>query len=138
MKMSLFSKPDLEKKLREAQEEISVLKARLEEFSRHNARGAGRKGRMTDADKEAIARLRGEGMSYNKIAKALNLPVGTVYNYGKSLENSLEKLEEKIKRITRALETDSLPDTASLDLNHFLERSKYRNLMNSIQSKSQK
>jgi hypothetical protein len=130
MLMGIFTKSDVDKKLQEANNEIKLLKSILEKYNKPNARGAGRKGRMTEEDKQKITELREEGISYNKIATKLNLPVGTVFNYAKTIENSQDAISNKIKKITESIKIETLPTSDSVDFNNFLELSKYRQLMN--------
>lgn len=130
MLMGIFNRSDVEKKLREAYEEIKLLKSMLEKYNKPNARGAGRKGRMTEQDKGMIKTLREDGMSYNKIALKLNLPVGTVFNLAKTFENSEETISKKVKKITETIGLDAIPSSDSIDFNNFIEISKYRQLMN--------
>ena len=128
--MGIFSKNDVDKKLQAANDEIKLLKSMLEKYNKPNARGAGRKGRMTEDDKQMITALREEGVSYNKIALKLNLPVGTVFNYAKTIESSQEVISNKIKKITDSIGISTLPSSDSIDFNNFIEISKYRQLMN--------
>jgi hypothetical protein len=133
--MGIFTRNDVDKKLQEANDEIKLLKAILEKYNRPNARGAGRKGRMTEEDKQTITLLREEGMSYNKIALKLNLPVGTVFNYAKLIGNSQDLISEKIKKITESIKIDTVVSQDSINFDNFVELSKYRQLMSPINEK---
>ena len=133
--MGIFLKSDVEKRLQEANEEIKRLKALLAKYTKPNVRGAGRKGRMTEEDKQRIAALREEGISYNKIAKELNLPVGTVFNYSKTINNSEDFVAKKIEKITDSIGAKSVQAPDSIDFGNFVEKSKYRQLMSNINEK---
>lgn len=135
--MGLFSNTETEKKLQEALEEIKILKAMLEKYNKPNARGAGRKGKITEEDKKQIYMLREQGISYNKIAKELQLPVGTVFNYAKTLHIDEDQVAERIKKITDAVESNQLKQPEPVNVDQFIEKNKYRQWMNQI-NKNQK
>lgn len=127
--MGLFTKTEVDKRLLEAEDEIKILKSKLDSFNKFNARGAGRKASITEEDKKNIIQLREAGVSYNKIAAELNLPVGSVFNFMKIYTESQRDYKQKITHITESV----LVDDKTIDFENFLEKNKYRNIMDNIQ-----
>jgi hypothetical protein len=117
---------NLKNMLNKAEDEIRQLKEELEKYHKHNARGAGRKGRITEDDKIRIFEMRNEGISYGKIAEALHLPIGSVFNYSKLFLND-----------NNHTAFDNADNTASYDeAQDFINRFAYRNIMSSLRSKT--
>ena len=61
--------------------------ASLQERLKHNARGAGRKAKLTHEIMQQIKEMRVAGATYADMAEALNLAVGTVYKAANSKIN---------------------------------------------------
>lgn len=70
-----------------AQEELQQIKA----TQVHNARGAGRKPKLTDDQKQEIKQLRSEGVTMAEISKQIGCSVGLVYNTIQKLNNECNK-----------------------------------------------
>jgi|GEM_PF-3681841 len=51
----------------------------LTEYKTHNERGAGRKAKFTDLEKETIRMYRIQGKTFKTIAEMLNCSVGLIY-----------------------------------------------------------
>lgn len=66
-----------------AQEELQRIKA----SQMHNARGAGRKPKLTDDQKQEIKQLRSEGVTMAEISKQIGCSIGLVYNIIQKLNN---------------------------------------------------
>lgn len=66
-----------------AQEELQQIKA----TQVHNARGAGRKPKLTDDQEQEIKQLRSEGRTMADISKQIGCSVGLVYNTIQKLNN---------------------------------------------------
>lgn len=70
-----------------AQEELQQIKA----SQVHNARGAGRKPKLTDDQEQEIKQLRSEGLTMAEISKQIGCSVGLVYNTIQKINNEQNK-----------------------------------------------
>jgi DNA repair exonuclease SbcCD ATPase subunit len=66
--------------LKKAHEEIQYLKDHIGTLTKSTINKGGRKPSITPEQEEIIMKLRKNNVSYNKIAKELNVAVGSVYN----------------------------------------------------------
>lgn len=73
----------LQEALDAAQEELQQIKA----TQVHNARGAGRKPKLTDDQEQKIKQLRSEGRTMKEISKRIGCSIGLVYNTIQKLNN---------------------------------------------------
>ena len=126
---------NLKEMLKEAHDEIRKLKEELERHQKHNARGAGRKGRITEDDKQRILEMRREGISYGKIASALNLPIGSVFNYSKLYLNDVVNDDYKPVTLDSFVQVDDNDYVdSSLEDQDIIKRFATRNIMSALRS----
>lgn len=60
--------------------DLDKLQEKYQQATRHNARGAGRKPKLTDDQVQEIQKLRADGMVMTEISKKIGCSVGLVYN----------------------------------------------------------
>lgn len=68
------------KELDNKKADLDKLQAEYQQATRHNARGAGRKPKLTDDQVQEIQKLRADGMVMMEISKKIGCSVGLVYN----------------------------------------------------------
>ncbi len=87
-----------EQKMRELEEEIKSLKVNNKENIK-NERGAGRKSKFTDEEKETIRMYRLQGKTMQYIADMFDCSVGLVHKIVNEIDksNPRKKLKSKIK-----------------------------------------
>lgn len=68
-----------EKEIQELKKEIQKLKSENRNTSTHNERGAGRKSRFSEEEKEKMKMYRSEGKTIKEIAEIYNCSVGLIH-----------------------------------------------------------
>ena len=68
-----------EKEIQELKNEIQKLKSENRNITTHNERGAGRKSRFSEEEKEKMKMYRSEGKTIKEIAEIYNCSVGLIH-----------------------------------------------------------
>lgn len=68
-----------EKEIQELKKEIQKLKSENRNITTHNERGAGRKSRFSEEEKEKMKMFRSEGKTIKEIADIYNCSVGLIH-----------------------------------------------------------